>query len=352
MINEIINNLKKYNRNTIDDYIYAIYQSEYIDNIVFKHYNDSYKDIISDVNTKNNSIIDEDLYDFISEELVRINLRVYYKYNLDFHKLSKAYLMTKELRKADKNNFLRKLNYFKNANINYKTKSDLELINKYINLIEVGDNFEFGHSTKYINNYNPNYRIIDKQFLTNHMKYIQIKNFINNMLSKKNTLKIAIDGKCASGKTTISNLLQEDFNATIIHVDDFFLEKQMKTKERLEEIGGNIQSDLLSEVINKIEVGKPFTYDIFNCKTQSYQTKTEAKVNPIIIVEGVYSMHDKLIQEYDGTIYLDIDSENQMNRLKDRCNEDLLKKFINEWIPLENKYFSNKKIMFKANIIA
>ena len=34
---------------------------------------------------------------------------------------------------------------------------------------------------------------------------------------------VAIDGRCASGKTTVSKALSEALKATVVHMDDFFL---------------------------------------------------------------------------------------------------------------------------------
>ena len=46
---------------------------------------------------------------------------------------------------------------------------------------------------------------------------------------------IAIDGRCASGKTTLANKLAQHFHANVFHMDDYFLRKEQRTKERLSE---------------------------------------------------------------------------------------------------------------------
>ena len=60
------------------------------------------------------------------------------------------------------------------------------------------------------------------------------ENLINN-----DKIIIAIDGGCASGKTTLSKKLAEIYDANVIHMDDFFLPFEMRTEERMKEIGGN-----------------------------------------------------------------------------------------------------------------
>ena len=51
---------------------------------------------------------------------------------------------------------------------------------------------------------------------------------------------LAIDGRCASGKTTLAAKIQEKTRCGVIHMDDFFLRPEQRTKERLSQAGGNI----------------------------------------------------------------------------------------------------------------
>ena len=62
------------------------------------------------------------------------------------------------------------------------------------------------------------------------------------------------------------------------------------------------------------------------------------------IVEGSYSMHPFLREAYDLSIFMDLDEEEQIRRIRERNGEDKLEQFINLWIPLENKYFNELNI--------
>ncbi|MEK3909347.1 P-loop NTPase fold protein [Oceanobacillus sp. FSL W7-1309] len=55
---------------------------------------------------------------------------------------------------------------------------------------------------------------------------------------------IAIDGRCGSGKTSLAEMLKQEFDMNVFHMDDFFLPFEMKTKERLSESGGNVHYEL------------------------------------------------------------------------------------------------------------
>ena len=67
---------------------------------------------------------------------------------------------------------------------------------------------------------------------------------------------IAIDGRAASGKTTLSLALGDILGAGVVHMDDFFLPGELRTKERLSEAGGNLHRERFSdEVVSHIRGG-------------------------------------------------------------------------------------------------
>jgi dephospho-CoA kinase len=69
------------------------------------------------------------------------------------------------------------------------------------------------------------------------------------------------------------------------------------------------------------------------------------------IVEGVYSMHPMLVNSYDFSVFIKIDEECQKERILVRNGIEMQKRFIKEWIPLENRYFKELKIEEKCDMI-
>ena len=160
---------------------------------------------------------------------------------------------------------------------------------------------------------------------------------------------IAIDGNCGSGKTFYADKLAAHFCANVVHCDDFFLPKNMRTETRLNEVGGNIHYERLREVLLRLCSGElldngqsnnmPFTYSAYNCSTDSFEERTLFKSN-VVIVEGSYALHPFLREFYDLKIVLTVDRHTQLQRLILREGEQGVANFINKWIPLENKYFA------------
>ena len=46
---------------------------------------------------------------------------------------------------------------------------------------------------------------------------------IDDLLTQKDAVIVAIDGKCTSGKTTLASKLAELYDCNVFHMDDFFL---------------------------------------------------------------------------------------------------------------------------------
>jgi len=72
--------------------------------------------------------------------------------------------------------------------------------------------------------------------------------------------------------------------------------------------------------------------------------------NSLNIVEGAYSLHPYLIGAYDIKVFMSIDETEQKRRLSER-SADLYERFIHEWIPMENKYFSHFNVSDICDIV-
>ena len=59
-------------------------------------------------------------------------------------------------------------------------------------------------------------------------------------IKQRSTLVLAIDGRCAAGKTTLAARLAELCDCNVIHMDHFFLCSKQNTMERLQQAGGNM----------------------------------------------------------------------------------------------------------------
>lgn len=178
-----------------------------------------------------------------------------------------------------------------------------------------------------------------------------ILNEIDTLCKSNNKLIIAIDGRCASGKTTLALQFQKILKCNVIHMDHFFLRPHQRTKERLSQTGENIDHErFLQEVLIPLYEGNSFSYYPYNCHIKSYNEPIKITPSLINIVEGSYSCHSELWNYYDLHIFLDVAYDKQLKRIKYRNGDIALNQFIEKWIPLEEAYFNKYNIKEKCEL--
>lgn len=180
-------------------------------------------------------------------------------------------------------------------------------------------------------------------------------NEIIYMIEKKIRLKgsclVAIDGRCGSGKTTFSEILKTYFDCNVIHMDDFFLPPYLRSKERLEEAGGNVDYErFYKDVLCHLVKRESFSYRPFSCKTGAFTEPVEVKSKKVTFVEGTYCCHPSLFDAFDLHVFLDTEKAVQQERINKREGEEKLKVFNEKWIPLEEKYFFETELKYKCEI--
>ncbi len=182
---------------------------------------------------------------------------------------------------------------------------------------------------------------------------IQVKNEIDKLIKKNvdGTLVIAIDGRSASGKTTLAESLLEYYDCNVFHMDDFFLQPSQRTEKRLAQIGGNVdyerfEQEVLSTVLKKERV----MYRRYLCYKQTIAESETIPYKPLTIIEGAYSMHPYFKNPYSLRIFMDIDSERQLEMIAKRNGVDMVDRFKTEWIPKENAYIEAFKIKEACDI--
>ena len=160
----------------------------------------------------------------------------------------------------------------------------------------------------------------------------------------KRTLLVAIDGRCAAGKTTLCAALEKslsDVGVTVLHMDDFFLQPACRTPERLATPGGNVDHErFLADVLLPLSRGEDFTYQPFSCKTQTLCEAVPVHPAPIVLVEGAYASHPNLRRFYDLRFFLTVSSSLQFSRIIARNGEVAAETFRTRWIPMEEAYIA------------
>lgn len=162
---------------------------------------------------------------------------------------------------------------------------------------------------------------------------------------------VAIDGRCAAGKTTLAGKLGDALGAAVVHMDDFFLRPEQRTAERLAVPGGNVDHErFLAEVLLPLKEHGECTYRPYRCSTGDFGDAVTVSGN-ILIVEGSYSCHPELYEYYDVRVFMTVSADEQLRRIVLRNGADKAEVFRDRWIPLEEKYFAAFDIAEKCDIV-
>ncbi len=175
---------------------------------------------------------------------------------------------------------------------------------------------------------------------------------IDLLLSQKPYITLAIDGRCAAGKSSLSKELSLKYPCNVIHMDDFFLPPALRNPKRLSSPGGNIDYErFLDEVAPLIREHKNGSYRVFSCSEMDFSHSQTIMPLPLTIVEGSYCMRPELRPLYDLTVFMDVDAKTQQKRLLHREGAEALVNFNERWIPMEESYFHFFNIKSACDII-
>lgn len=252
------------------------------------------------------------LYEYISEDVVRINLKPFLK----------EYLQERILDLFYKSSLIETNNNLLN---DVKMYALGDIYQDYLGRIP-------SHSEVYRNNYHPHYRLCATSLLDIDLKTLKLQNFIESIRSHKLSI-IALEGRCGSGKTTIAKNLK---NVTVIELDDHF-----------DSENAPINLEYLKDLLASLEVGKTIKEKCYDCQRKSYYYK-EKTINNVVVVEGVYGYLPALRKYYNYLGYIIVNKEIQLERIKNRRN---YQDFINKWIPREEKYFESFDFVVNADIL-
>ncbi|MHB1484747.1 MAG: uridine kinase family protein [Saccharofermentanales bacterium] len=226
---------------------------------------------------------------------------------------------------------------------------DIDEVKKYISGYKKQGYPPVSHSDIYRESYHPAYRVVSGNFRDFYPLFCRIDHL---METTEGNICIAIDGNSGSGKSALASLISRIYDCNIFHMDDFFLRPEQKTPERLQETGGNVDYERFkAEIAGKLAGSREFEYRKFDCGSLALTDPVRVIPRKLNIVEGSYSMHPSLTGFYDLKVFLHIGEDEQKRRIMERNGMPLYSRFVNEWIPMENRYFKEFDIRAGSDLI-
>ncbi|MGI6608845.1 MAG: uridine kinase family protein [Erysipelotrichaceae bacterium] len=295
----------------------------------------------ADLKEVNNHLIDK-----LDGDYSRVHLS-YLKKGLSAVTLGKLFYLSSKTEPDGLKNLKEKLNITKNLINDGLLPFSTDDFSKAVNEWSKNDYPAVHHSEKFRNKYNPSYRVIADRYVPFLPLFARI-----DKICKKNHFVIAIDGRSTSGKSYLSKILNDLYDCNIIHMDDFFLRPEQRNKQRLNEVGGNIDRErFLQEILIPLSQNRQINYRKYNCSSMKIDSSVVLKPKRLTIIEGVYSMHKGFVRYYDLTVFLNISEDLQKQRLIRRNSPEVVELFYKQWIPLEEIYFSETGIKQRSDLI-
>lgn len=169
---------------------------------------------------------------------------------------------------------------------------------------------------------------------------------------KKGRVNLAIEGGSASGKSTLADMLTQVYDCNVFHTDDFFLQPYQRTEKRFGEAGGNVDRErFFEEILKPLSNNEEIEYRRFDCSKMEILPPLKFVPKRLNVVEGAYSMHPYFLDYYNLSVFLDVDADLQKKRILKRNSPEFAKRFFEEWIPMERRYFEAFDIKNKCDLI-
>lgn len=330
----------------IQDMVKLIYQNEFAGGHLITNENDSLEYLKEELDSSLSS--DIHIFDDIGNGLLRLNLAPLKGTSAEPSTINRMFVNTANSVKGSIGSFEKKLEILKECCRNKELPYSVNDLEEYLEAYKNRGYPPVSHSDAYRKAYKPAYRIVKSEY----RHYFEIFLRIDSLAKSKDTVLVAIDGKSGAGKTTLSSLISSVYDCNVFHMDDFFLRPEQKTQERLNEPGGNVDYERFKEeVLAGLKSKKSFRYRKYDCKTSSLGDWIDVAPKKINIIEGSYSLHPTMIDNYDLKVFLYVSNYIQQLRILERNGIKMLKRFIDEWIPLEIKYFDALKIKEQCDLV-
>ena len=180
----------------------------------------------------------------------------------------------------------------------------------------------------------------------------EIRRIIENALETTELTEqvtVAIDGVCGGGKSTLGQALARKYDCNLFHMDDFFLRPEQRTPERYAQAGGNVDYERFqAEVLKHLTDKEGLTYRPFDCSIMELAEPRTVPYRRLNIIEGSYSCHPYFGDIYQARFFTELSAKEQRARILSRNGEEKYRRFVNEWIPMENRYFETYGIRDKC----
>ena len=165
---------------------------------------------------------------------------------------------------------------------------------------------------------------------------------VQTLLANQALVLVGIDGLGGAGKSVLAHSIKANIPDTmIVEMDDFYVPELMRADwDRLNK-----------EVIEPLKHASQASYQLFDWHTKKLAGWREVKPEGVVVVEGVYALDGNHRGAYDYKVWVEAPYEVRLQRGLERDGEDARSRWVNEWMPTDEKSKASQRPHDSANLI-
>lgn len=181
----------------------------------------------------------------------------------------------------------------------------------------------------------------------------ELASALDDLGQNDEALLVGIDGRGGSGKSTLARSLGRFIEgAVVIEFDDFYRPSKDRLAPGDPDIGGNFEwRRLRDQVLIPLKQNQEARHQRYDWKTDAMAEWHTLPPSSVVIIEGNYSTRSELRDLYDFRIWVEAPHEMRLARGVERGGEDTRERWLNEWMPEEERYLAAEQPRRFADLV-
>jgi uridine kinase len=159
---------------------------------------------------------------------------------------------------------------------------------------------------------------------------------------RQGTRWIGVDGKGATGKTTLAARIAAVLpRSVVVHIDDF----------ARPDIRGWERDRFVRQVLQPLLAGQPGRFQRWDFNRNVGAEWHTVPAGVPVVVEGVSSTDERLGISWDFTIWVEVPYEIRLARALERDGPEMLERWLTDWMPSEDAYEQQQRPQDRVDLI-
>jgi uridine kinase len=165
---------------------------------------------------------------------------------------------------------------------------------------------------------------------------------VNALRGREGTRWIGVDGKGATGKTTLAAQIAAALpGSVVVHNDDF----------ARPDVRGWELDRFVRQVLQPLLAGRPGRYQRWDFDRNVGAEWTTVPVGVPVIVEGVSATDERLGVPWDFTIWVEVPYELRLARALERDGPEMMERWLTDWMPSEDAYEQAQRPQERVDLV-